>query len=122
MAAVVTSGLMGSISGQAGANVTVTGSFTIPLMKKIGYKPEQAGAIEAAASTGGPITPPVMGVAAFLMVGITGIPYHKIIGVAALPALLYFFAAGLYVHFQAAKLNIRSVVEEIDKKEFILRD
>ena len=121
MAAVVTSGLVGSISGQAGANVTVTGSFTIPMMKKMGYKPEQAAAIEAAASTGGPITPPVMGVAAFLMVGITGIPYHKIIGVAVLPALLYFFAAGLYVHFQAAKMNIQSVPEEIDKKELLLR-
>lgn len=121
MAAVVTSGLVGSISGQAGANVTVTGSFTIPLMKKMGYKPEQAAAIEAAASTGGPITPPVMGVAAFLMVGITGIPYHKIIGVAILPALLYFFAAGLYVHFQAAKMDISGVPEEVDRKELLLR-
>jgi len=121
MAAVVTSGLVGSISGQAGANVTVTGSFTIPLMKKIGYRPEQAAAIEAAASTGGPITPPVMGVAAFLMVGITGIPYHKIIGVAAIPALLYFFAVGLYVHFQAAKLNISAVAEDIDLRELLLR-
>jgi TRAP transporter 4TM/12TM fusion protein len=121
MAAVVTSGLVGSISGQAGANVTVTGSFTIPMMKKMGYTPEQAAAIEAAASTGGPITPPVMGVAAFLMVGITGIPYHKIIGVAILPALLYFFAAGLYVHLQAAKMDISSKPEEIDMKELLLR-
>lgn len=121
MAAVVTSGLMASISGQAGANITVTGSFTIPLMKKIGYRPEQAAAIEAAASTGGPITPPVMGVAAFLMVGITGIPYHTIITVAALPALFYFFAVGLYVNFQTAKLNITSHAEEVDVKEFLLR-
>lgn len=121
MAAVVTSGLVGSISGQAGANVTVTGSFTIPMMKKMGYRPEQAAAIEAAASTGGPITPPVMGVAAFLMVGITGIPYHKIIAVAVLPALLYFFAAGLYVHFQAAKMKISGIPEEVNVKELLLR-
>jgi TRAP transporter 4TM/12TM fusion protein len=121
MAAVFTSGLVGMISGQAGANVTITGSFTIPTMKKMGYTPEQAAAIEAAASTGGPITPPVMGVAAFLMVGITGIPYYKIIGVAVLPALLYFFAAGLYVHFQAAKLGISAMPEEIDTRELLLR-
>jgi TRAP transporter 4TM/12TM fusion protein len=121
MAAVVTSGLVGSISGQSGPNVMITGSFTIPAMKKLGYKPEQAGAIEAAASTGGPIIPPVMGVAAFLMCGITGIPYSKIIGVAVLPAFLYVFSAGVYVEFQAAKLNITPQTIEVNYRELILR-
>jgi TRAP transporter 4TM/12TM fusion protein len=121
MAAVVTSGLVGSISGQSGPNVMITGSFTIPAMKKLGYKPEQAGGIEAAASTGGPIIPPVMGVAAFLMVGITGIPYSKIIGVAVLPAILYVFSAGLYVEFQAAKLNITPQIIDVNYQELILR-
>ena len=121
MAAVVTSGLVGSISGQSGPNVMITGSFTIPAMKKLGYSPEQAGAIEAAASTGGPIIPPVMGVAAFLMCGITGIPYSKIIGVAVLPALLYFFSAGVYVEFQAAKMNIRPQTINVNYRELILR-
>ena len=68
---------MGSVTGQAGANVTITGSYTIPAMKKVGYAPYQAGAIEAAASTGGPIIPPVMGVAAFLITAITGISVSK---------------------------------------------
>ena len=68
---------MGSVTGQAGANVTITGSYTIPAMKKVGYAPYQAGAIEAAASTGGPIIPPIMGTAAFLITGVTGIAYSK---------------------------------------------
>jgi len=121
MAAVVTSGLVGSISGQSGPNVMITGSFTIPAMKKVGYTPEQAGGIEAAASTGGPIIPPVMGVAAFLMCGITGIPYAKIIGVAALPALLYLFSAGIYVEFQAAKMKITPQIIDVNYRELILR-
>jgi TRAP transporter 4TM/12TM fusion protein len=121
MAAVVTSGLVGSISGQSGPNVMITGSYTIPAMKKAGYKPEQAGAIEAAASTGGPIIPPIMGIAAFLMSGMTGIPYYKVIGAAVLPALFYVFACAVYVQLQAAKLNIRPPAISVDYRELILR-
>lgn len=121
LAAVITSGLVGSVTGQAGANVSITGSYTIPAMKDVGYKPYQAGAIEAAASAGGPIIPPVMGVAAFLMSGMTGIPYARIIGVAALPALFYIFSCALYVQFQAAKMNVVTRVEKVNYRELILR-
>jgi TRAP transporter 4TM/12TM fusion protein len=106
MMAVVSSSVVGSITGSAAANVAITGSFTIPLMKKVGYKPEHAGAIEAAASNGGQIMPPVMGIVAFGMAGITGIPYLKIITMALVPALLYFWAAGLYVYLRAGQLKI----------------
>jgi TRAP transporter 4TM/12TM fusion protein len=116
----ITSGLMGMISGQTGSIVAVTGSFTIPAMKRAGYSPVQAGAIEAAASTGGPITPPVMGIAAFLMSGMTGIPYSKIIGVAVLPAILYFFSCGTYVHLLATKINIMPKTEEVNYRELLL--
>ena len=121
LAAVLTSGLMGSVTGQAGANVTITGSYTIPAMKAVGYKPYQAGAIEAAASTGGPIIPPVMGIAAFLITAMTGVSYARIIAVAALPALFYIFSCALYVQFQAARLNIIPRVEEVDYRELIYR-
>ncbi|MBW1738156.1 MAG: TRAP transporter fused permease subunit [Deltaproteobacteria bacterium] len=121
LAAVLTSGLMGSVTGQAGANVTITGSYTIPAMKAVGYKPYQAGAIEAAASTGGPIIPPVMGVAAFLITAMTGVSYGKIIVVAAVPALFYVFSCALYVQFQAAKMNIVPRAEEVNYRELILR-
>jgi TRAP transporter 4TM/12TM fusion protein len=119
--AVITSGLVGMVSGQAGANVAITGSFTIPAMKKIGYKPEQAGAIEAAASSGGPIIPPVMGVAAFIMAGIIGISYTKIIFAAALPALLYVCCCLFYVILQARKMNIPHLSEKVDIKELLYR-
>jgi TRAP transporter 4TM/12TM fusion protein len=121
LASVLTSGLMGSVTGQAGANVTITGSYTIPAMKKVGYAPHQAGAIEAAASTGGPIIPPVMGVAAFLMTAITGIAYPKIIVVAAVPAVFYVFSCALYVQFQAARMGICNADEEVNYRELILR-
>jgi TRAP transporter 4TM/12TM fusion protein len=121
MAAVVTSSLVGSVSGATAANVAITGSFTIPAMKEAGYRPEQAGAIEAAASTGGPLIPPVMGIAAFLMAGVTGIPYSKIIGVAVLPAMLYMFSCGLYVQFQASKLKLVRKVEAVDYREMLFR-
>ncbi|UCG65304.1 MAG: TRAP transporter fused permease subunit [Deltaproteobacteria bacterium] len=120
MAAVVTSSLVGSVTGQAAANVAITGSFTIPLMKRVGYKPEQAGGIEAAASTGGQIMPPVMGAAAFLMSGITGYPYREIIVVAAIPAILYFLVVGIYVQLQAVRLNVSQMAEEVDLKEMLL--
>lgn len=121
LAAVLTSGLMGSVTGQAGANVTITGSYTIPAMKKVGYKPYQAGAIEAAASTGGPIIPPIMGVAAFLIAGITGIPYSKVIAVAVVPAVFYVLSCAFYVQFQAAKMQVTAEKESVDYRELILR-
>lgn len=87
----VSSALMGTVSGSSVANVTTTGTFTIPLMKKSGYKPEFAGAVEPAASTGGQIMPPVMGAAAFIMAESLGVPYVKIMIAAIIPAIFYFF-------------------------------
>lgn len=112
MMAVVSSSIVGSITGSAAANVAITGAFTIPLMKKVGYKPEYAAAIEAAASNGGQIMPPVMGIVAFGMAGLTGIPYLKIITMALLPALLYYLAVGLYVHFRSGQLQILHMTDE----------
>ena len=122
MMAVMSSALVGSITGSAAANVAITGSFTIPLMKKVGYKPEHAAAIEAAASNGGQIMPPVMGIVAFGMAGLTGIPYLKIITMAVIPALLYFWAAGLYVRFRSAQLRIGALSdgEEVDLKQLLI--
>ncbi len=108
-AAVVASGLMGMISGSAFANVAGTGVFTIPLMKKVGYKPEFAGGVEAAASSGGQIMPPIMGAAAFIMAEMTGVPYGKIIIHAALPALLYYLAVFVMVDLEAAKLGLEGL-------------
>ena len=99
--AVVSSGLLGSINGSAVANVVTTGAFTIPLMKRIGYNAEFAGAVEAAASVGGQILPPVMGAAAFIMAETLGVPYASIAISAAIPALLYFFGVGVMVHFRS---------------------
>lgn len=112
MTAVVASGLMGSISGSSVANTVTTGAFTIPLMKKTGYKPYFAGAVEATASTGGQIMPPVMGAAAFIMAEFTGIAYSNIIIAAAIPAVLYYFAVGTMVHFEACKLGIKGIPRE----------
>ena len=109
MTAVVASGLMGSISGSSVANTVTTGAFTIPLMKKMGYKPYYAGAVEATASTGGQIMPPVMGAAAFIMAEFTGISYTKIIASAAIPAILYYLAVGTMVHFEAKKLGLKGI-------------
>ncbi|MCJ7593423.1 MAG: TRAP transporter fused permease subunit [Desulfobacterales bacterium] len=121
MMAVVSSSLVGSITGSAAANVAITGSFTIPMMKKVGYRPEHAGAIEAAASNGGQIMPPIMGIVAFGMAGITGIPYLTIITMAVVPALLYFWATGLYVYFRAGHLQIKGMEKEkVDVKELLL--
>lgn len=100
-AAVISSGLMGMISGAAVANVSTTGCMTIPMMKKTGYKPEQAGAVEAVASTGGQIMPPVMGIAAFVMAEMLGIEYKTICGAAAIPAAAYYLSIFLVVHFIA---------------------
>ena len=111
-AAVVASGLFGSISGSATANVVATGTFTIPLMKKTGYRPEVAGAIESAASTGGMFMPPVMGAGAFLMAEMLHVPYADIVKIALVPALLYFFAVVAMVHFEALKTGIGGIRPE----------
>jgi TRAP transporter 4TM/12TM fusion protein len=110
--AVISSGLLGSINGSAVANVVTTGSFTIPLMKKIGYSPEFAGAVEAAASVGGQILPPVMGAAAFIMAEALDIPYIKIAAAAAIPALLYYLAVILIIHFRASKKGLKGISRE----------
>jgi TRAP transporter 4TM/12TM fusion protein len=107
-ASVVSSALMGSINGSAVANVVTTGTFTIPLMKKVGYKPEYAGAVEAVASTGGQILPPVMGAAAFVMADMTGIPYSSIIIAAFIPGILYYLSLGFAVYFEAGRLGIEA--------------
>jgi TRAP transporter 4TM/12TM fusion protein len=113
--AVVSSGLMGMVTGAAVANVTMTGAFTIPLMKKVGYKPETAGAIEASASTGGQIMPPIMGAAAFLMASFLDLPYVEIMIAAIIPALLYYLCVGLGVQLIALKRRIRRPPEAVDK-------
>ena len=105
-AAVISSGLMGMISGSAVANVTTTGVMTIPMMKKVGYTPEQAGAIEAVASTGGQIMPPIMGVGAFIMSEMLGIPYSTIALSALIPACAYYFSVFLLVDFLAKKQRV----------------
>ncbi len=104
--AVIASGLFGSISGSAIANVVSTGSFTIPMMKKAGFKPHTAGGIEPAASIGGMFMPPIMGAGGFIMAELTGEPYSRIMLVALFPALMYFFSVFVMVHYEAKKLNI----------------
>lgn len=110
--AVLSSGLMGTVSGSSVANVVGTGSFTIPMMKRLGYSPEFAGAVEATASTGGQLMPPIMGAAAFLMAEFTGIPYNKIIIHAAVPALLYYFGVWSGVHLEAKRLGLKGLSRE----------
>lgn len=105
--AVAFSTLVGMISGSAAGNVAVTGTLTIPVMKREGYQPHQAAAIEAVASTGGQIMPPVMGAAAFIMAEIVGVPYTDVMAIGLLPALLFFGSAFAIVHFQAVKANIQ---------------
>jgi len=118
--AVVSSSLVGMVMGAAVANVALTGAFTIPLMKRAGYTPEQAGAIEATASTGGQITPPVMGVSSFLIAGIVGIPYLAVCVAAIIPALFYYLAVALGVQVIALKSKLKPPREEIDLR-IILR-
>jgi len=111
--AVISSACFGTLSGSAAANVFTTGTFTIPMMKRIGYRPQFTGSVEAAASTGGQPMPPIMGAGAFLMAEITHIPYLSICIAAALPAVLYFFSAGMMVHLEALKYNLKGL-REID--------
>jgi TRAP transporter 4TM/12TM fusion protein len=111
--AVLFSTLIGMVSGSAAGNVAVTGMVTIPMMKREGYKPHQAGAIEAVASTGGQLMPPVMGAAAFIMAEIVGVPYTQVMATAILPALLFFASAFFIVHLQAVKSGIEPTTEGI---------
>lgn len=110
-ASVMASAAMGSISGSAIANTVTTGSLTIPMMKKLGYKPAQAAGIEAAASTGGQIMPPIMGAGAFVMAEFTKTPYGDIVWMALVPALLYFTSVLLYVHLMASKAGFKGATE-----------
>lgn len=111
--AVVSSALFGTVSGNSVANVVSTGAFTIPLMKSIGYKPVFAGAVEAVASTGGQIMPPILGSAAFIMAQLIGVPYLRIVTASIIPALLYFSTVFLMVDLEAVKHNLKG----LDKKE-----
>ncbi|MCS7280087.1 MAG: TRAP transporter permease [Desulfobacterota bacterium] len=110
--AVISSSLFGTVSGSSAANVVGTGSFTIPMMKNMGYKPHFAAAVEAVASTGGQIMPPVMGAGAFLMAEILGIPYVKVLVAAILPAVLYYIAVYFMVDFEAAKTGLKGLPKE----------
>jgi TRAP transporter 4TM/12TM fusion protein len=109
---VISSGFLGSISGSSIANTVTTGAFTIPLMKKVGYNPTFAGSVEAAASTGGQLMPPIMGAAAFIMAEFLGIPYIKIAACAIIPSFLHFFAVGTMVHFEALKQGLLGLPRE----------
>lgn len=121
--AVIGSALVGMISGSAATNVATSGAFTIPLMKKVGYKPYFAGAVEAAASTGGQIMPPIMGTGAFIMAEFLGMPYIKIAAAAVIPAVLYFAAVYFQVDIRARKVGLRGVpADEIPSaKKTLLR-
>ena len=121
--AVISSALCGMVSGSSVGNTVTTGSFTIPMMKKTGYKPEFAGAVEAAASTGGQIMPPIMGAAAFLMAEYMKLPYAQVAVKAILPAILYFTGIFIAVHLEAKKLGLKGVPrEELPKWSVLARD
>ncbi|QOW48963.1 MULTISPECIES: TRAP transporter permease [unclassified Acinetobacter] len=121
--AVISSGFMGSINGTAVANVVGTGSFTIPLMKKIGYHKNFAGAVEASASVGGQILPPVMGASAFIMAETTGVSYGTIALAALLPALLYYLGVMAQVHFRAGKDDLKGIPKaDLPKVKEVLKE
>jgi len=120
--AVISSACMGTLSGSSVANVVGTGSFTIPMMKKLGYKPEFAGAVEATASTGGQLMPPIMGAAAFLLAEITGNPYSKVVIAAVIPAVLYYLGVFAGVHYEAKRLGLMGLPkDEVPKLKNVLR-
>jgi len=110
--AIFASGLMGMINGTSAGNVVATGSLTIPMMKKVGYKPQTAASVEAAASTGGQIMPPIMGAGAFIMAEITGIPYMEIVSAAIIPAALYFLSVYFMIDLAAQKANLKGLPRE----------
>ncbi len=107
--AVIASGVMGSLSGSSAANVVTTGSFTIPMMKRLGYSPTFAGAVEAAASTGGQIMPPIMGASAFVIMATLGISYLSVCKAALLPAIFYFLSVGICVHYYSKKIGLKGL-------------
>lgn len=118
--AVVSSALMGSITGSTVANITITGAFTIPMMKKAGYKPQHAAAIEAASSNGGQFLPPIMGATVFVMASYTGIPYLEIAKAAVISAIVYYIMLLLYAELNARKLDLTYIPVEIDYKSLLL--
>ncbi|HEX5463353.1 MAG TPA: TRAP transporter fused permease subunit [Burkholderiales bacterium] len=119
--AVVSSSLVGMVTGAAVANVAIVGNFTIPYMKRVGYQAETAGAIEATASTGGQIMPPVMGASAFLMASFLGVPYATVMLAGVIPAILYYWGCVLGVQFIAVKTGIRVPKEKVDGKLILRR-
>ena len=121
--AVIASALEGMVSGSSVANTVGSGSITIPMMKKLGYKPEFAGAVEAAASTGGQIMPPIMGAAAFLMADYLGVAYSDIIGRAILPAVLYFLGIFIAVHLEAKKSGLKGISrDQLPRLKELIKD
>lgn len=121
--AVIASALEGTVSGSSVANTAGSGSFTIPMMKKLGYKPEFAGAVEATASTGGQLMPPIMGAAAFLMAEFIGLPYFRIVTAAIIPSLLYYFGVWTQVHFEAKRLGLKGMSrDELPKIGDVLKE
>ncbi|MDF1585946.1 TRAP transporter permease [Marinimicrococcus flavescens] len=121
--ACITSGLFGTVSGSAVANVMTTGAFTIPLMKRLGYRPAFAASVEAVASTGGQIMPPIMGAAAFIMAEFLGVPYLQVAAYALIPALLYYLAVYAAVHFEAQRTGMKGLPrEELPGLKETLRD
>lgn len=121
--AVFASGIMGSVSGSAVANTVGTGSITIPMMKRIGFSPRFAGGVEAAASTGGQLMPPIMGAGAFIMSQWTQISYLKIVGVAFIPAIMYFLSVAFFIHLRARKRGLKPMPEsEIPRLREVLKE
>ncbi len=121
--AIVTSALEGTVSGSSVANTVESGSLTIPMMKRLGYRPEFAAAVEASSSTGGQIMPPIMGAAAFIMAEFLNVPYLDIAKAAAIPACLYFFGVFMEVHFEAKRCNLRGLSrDELPKFADVMRE
>ena len=120
MVALVGSSLLGTITGSTVANVTITGAFTIPMMKGGGYSPEQAGAIEAVSSNGGQITPPVMGATAFILAGFAGVPYIKVVVASIIPAIIYYFCVFCYIQLTAKRLHLDCKIEPVNLKNLLL--
>lgn len=121
--AVISSALFGTVSGNSVANVVSTGTFTIPLMKSVGYEPKFAGAVEATASSGGQIMPPILGSAAFIMAQIIGVPYLQIMKSSIIPAFLYFYTVFMIIDIEAAKNNLKGVEKDkLPTKKYVLRN
>jgi TRAP transporter 4TM/12TM fusion protein len=120
MVALIGSSLLGTITGSTVANITITGAFTIPMMKKNGYRNEQAGAIEAVSSNGGQITPPVMGATAFIMAGFAGIPYLDVAVAAILPAVIYYFCVFCFIQLTAKKEKLKSEIEPVNGRQLLM--